>query len=218
MSNNSVLPKFGWDNVKMTDKLLLIGGPTGNKSLSVAELLQKKMKFGVSEGLIAVDYPKLRQGYVNSLHEVNPDHKVEIHSKLNKVSLQHFIDEAKSEDITIKPKRFVVVDSIFLKDKAVEDLLNIIFDEKLSIMFVMVANSVYDVPESFRHKFDYVLVDQYPTKRLDHLSTLVKDSASHKLKMKDIVGQHMGDGYVVINNQEKVNDLGKEGKIMKKAF
>jgi hypothetical protein len=216
MSDNFVLPKFGWDNVKMSDKLLLIGGPTGNKSHSVGELLQKKMKFGVSEGLIAVDTPKLRHGYVNSLHEANPDHKVEIHSKLNKVSLQRFIDEARTEDI--KPKRFVVVDSIFLKDKTVEDLINIIFDEKLSILFVMVANSVYDVPESFRHKFDYVLVDQYPAKRLDHLSSLVKDSASHKLKMKDVVGQYMGDGYVVINNQEKVNDLGKEGKIMKKAF
>lgn len=216
MSNNSVLPKFGWDNVKMSDKLILIGGPTENKSHSVVELLQKKMKFGVSEGLIAVDYPKLLHGYVNGLHEVNPDHKVEIQAKLNKNSLQRFIDEARTADI--KPKRFIVIDSIFLKDKEIEGLINSVFDEKLSILFVFIANSVYDVPESFRHKFDYILVDQYPAKRLDHLATLVKDSASHKLKMKDLIGQYMGDGYVVIDNQEKVKDLGKDSKIMKKSL
>jgi hypothetical protein len=216
MSNNSVLPKFSWDNVKMSDKLVLIGGPTDNKSQSVVSLLQKKMKFGVSEGLISVDSPVFRQRYADGLHEVNPDHKVEIGSKIKKTTLLRFIEEVKTENI--KPKRFIVVDSVFLKDKSVEDLLNSIFDDNLSILFVMVANSVYDIPECFRHKFDYVLIDQYPTKRLFHLAALVKDSPSHKLKMNDLLDHHMGDGFVVIDNQEKVNDLGKANKIMKKLL
>jgi len=208
--SDSVLPKFSLDQVKMSDKIVMVGGPSSDKTAMGIRLLTKKMKYGVTEGIVAADTKKKVSRYTRALAEVCPDNQVTIATRIHRPSLLNFVKEAKKEGTS---KRFLLVDSVLLKETNLT-ILNSVFDEGLNLMVVMLVNSVFDVPERFRDKFNYVMVDKYPQGRLNHVASLLKGSSKHMLKIADLVAAHQDKHLVVFDNTKKVEDLEKDKKIM----
>lgn len=213
--SNSVLPKFSLDQIKMSDNVVMVGGPASDKTALGIQLLTKKMKYGVKEGWVAAGSKNQVTQYKNALSKVNSDHQVVVGSRIHRETLLKFINEAVEKKGNC-PKRFVLIDSLVLKETNLP-LLEQIIDKGLNILLVFLANSTYDVPALFRHKFNYVLVDKYPVGRAPHLADLLKNSAAHKLKMTELVKNYQNHGILVLDNHEKVKDLEKENKVMLKC-